>query len=169
MLNQVIEKLLDFFVENEVIYVLEKNKFFQPFIKRLRDKEVMIPITKYLFFGVLTTFISLGSFWLLLHFTSLNENLCNFISIVCGIVSAYVLNRNYVFESKEKNILKEFSKFVMARVASSLFDMVSFYIFATCLSFNEMAVKVIISIVVVILNYFLSKLLVFKNKAKKAS
>lgn len=164
MLNQVMEKLLDFFVENEVIYELERNKFFQPFIKKIRDREFMIPIMKYLLFGFLTTVISLGSFWLFLRLTNWNENVCNFLSIVLGILSAYILNRNYVFESKEKNILEEFSKFVMARIASTLFDMVSFYIFATCLSFNEMIVKVIISIVVVILNYFLSKILVFKKK-----
>ena len=95
--------------------------------------------------------------------TTLDENICNFFSIVIGIVSAYALNRQYVFESKEKNILKEFSKFVMARVASSVFDMVTFFIFATWLSLNEMAVKIVISVVVVILNYFLSKLLVFKK------
>lgn len=163
MLDKIIEKFLDFFINSDVIQSMKRNEFMEDFVQKLEDTKFMTHIIKYLIFGVLTTIISLGSFWLLLK-TNLNENICNFLSIVIGIVSAYVLNRNYVFESKEKNIAKEFSKFVMARAASSLFDMVAFFIFATCLSLNEMVVKVIISIVVIVLNYILSKLIVFNKK-----
>lgn len=163
MLDKIIDKFLDFFIDSDVVQFLKKSDSLKPFIQKIEDKKFMIHIIKYLIFGVLTTIISLGSFWILLK-TSLNENICNFLSIVIGIFSAYVLNRNYVFESKETNILKEFSKFVMARIASSLFDMITFFIFATCLSLNEMAVKIVISIVVIILNYILSKLLVFNKK-----
>lgn len=131
------------------------------------NKKFIIHILKYLIFGVLTTIISLGSFYILIKMTPLNENVCNFLSIAIGIIAAYVLNRQFVFESKEQNILKEFSKFVMARAASSLFDMLMFFIFATCFKFDEMIVKIVISIVVVILNYFFSKLLVFKDNLSK--
>ena len=168
MLDKIIENLLDWLLADKLIIQLEKNKMFQGFVEILKDRKFMTHIIKYLFFGVLTTIISLGSFWILIHFTTINENISNFISIVLGILSAYVLNRFYVFESKEKNILKEFSKFVMARVASSLFDMITFFIFATCLSLNEMMVKIVISIIVIILNYVLSKWLVFKENGKKA-
>ena len=167
MLDKLIENILDFVIEDKMIQTLEKIPAFREFIKKIKDKSLMIHIIKYLFFGVVTTILSIGSFALLIELTTLNENICNFISIIVGILSAYVLNRQYVFESKEKNILKEFSKFLMARVASSVFDMASFFVFATCLKFNEMIVKIIISIVVVILNYFLSKLLVFCQKEKK--
>ena len=71
-----------------------------------------------------------------------------------------------MFNSKEKNILKEFSKFVVARIISMLFDMLCFYIFATLLKFDEMIVKVIIQVAVVILNYILSKIMVFTKKEK---
>lgn len=168
MIDNIIEKILDFFLEDKLIDSLEKIPVFQGIISKMKDKPFMIHIIKYLFFGVVTTILSIGSFYLLIKLTNLNENFCNFISIVVGILSAYILNRLYVFESKEKNILKEFSKFLMARIASSLFDMITFFVFATCLSLNEMAVKIVISIVVVILNYFLSKLLVFcKTDDKK--
>jgi len=163
MLDKIIDKFLDFFIDSDVVQSLKKTESLKPFIQKVEDRKFMIHIAKYLIFGVLTTIISLGSFWLLLK-TNLNENICNFLSIVIGIISAYILNRNYVFESKETNIAKEFSKFVMARVTSSLFDIVTFFIFATCLSLNEMAVKIVISFVVIILNYILSKALVFNKK-----
>ena len=163
MLDKIIDKFLDFFINSEVVQSLKNIESLKDFIKMIEDRKFMIHITKYLIFGVLTTIISIGSFWLLLK-TNLNENVCNFLSIVIGIIFAYILNRNYVFESKETNIAKEFSKFVMARVASSLFDIIAFFIFATCLSLNEMAVKIAISFVVIILNYILSKVLVFNKK-----
>lgn len=165
MLDNVLEKILDFLLDSDVVQSLKKQSSFRGFIEKIEDKKFMIHILKYLIFGVLTTIISLGTFWIFITFTNLNENICNFLSIVIGILAAYALNREYVFESKEKNILKEFSKFVMSRIMSSLFDIFMFFIFATCLSFNEMVVKIVISVVVVILNYILSKLLVFKEKA----
>ena len=163
-MNQLIEKFLDALLASNLLNVIEKMPGMHGPAQKLRDKPFMVHIIKYLFFGVLTIFFSLGTFWLLCQYTRLDENLCNFISIVVGIVSAYILNRIYVFESKEKNILKEFFKFAMTRVASSLFDMISFFILATCFSWNEIMVKIIISIAVVILNYVLSKSLVFKGK-----
>ena len=163
MLDKIIEKFLDFLIENKIVESLESFSFFQKFIKILKDKTFMIHIIKYLFFGVVTTVLCLASFWILIETTTLDENLCNLLSIAVGILIAYVLNREYVFESKEKNILGEFFKFAMARIASSLFDIITFFIFATCLDFNEMIVKTIIQVVVIILNYILSKLLVFRK------
>lgn len=163
-MDKAIEKLLDLLIDSEIVKSLENNKLFSKFVEILKDKKFMIHITKYIIFGILTTIISIGSLWLLVSFTTLNENLCNFISIILGILSAYILNREYVFESKETNIFKEFSKFVMSRIISSVFDMVTFFVFATCLSLNEMIVKIVISVVVVILNYVLSKLMVFNKK-----
>lgn len=164
MLDNLLEKILDLFLNSDVVQGLSRQPIFKDFIKKIEDKKFMIHVLKYLIFGVLTTIISIGSFWILINFTTVEENICNVLSIIIGILAAYVLNREYVFESKETNILKEFSKFVMSRIASSLFDIAMFFIFATCLSLNEMAVKIVISIVVVILNYVLSKLLVFNKK-----
>ncbi|MBO5141963.1 MAG: GtrA family protein [Clostridia bacterium] len=163
MLDRILEKILDFFLDSDVMLSLEKIDSLKGIIDKIKDKKFMIHIIKYLFFGFLTTVLSLGSFWILIEFSNLNENICNFISIVVGVLSAYALNREYVFESKEKDIFKEFSKFVMARVFSAAFDMITFFILVTCLSLNEMVVKILISIGVIIMNYFLSKLIVFKK------
>lgn len=165
MLDRIIERIIDFFVDNEITRKMEEKPSLRKFTEILKNKNFMVHIIKYLLFGVLTTIFSLGTFFVLIKTTNLNENICNFLSIVVGILSAYALNREYVFESKEKNILKEFSKFVMARIFSSAFDMITFFIFATCLSLNEMIVKIVISVVVIILNYILSKLIVFKKKS----
>ncbi len=162
-MNRLIEVLVDKILYGGLLEAMEKT-FLKKYISALKNREFVLHISKYIVYGVLTTMVSIVSFWFLFHYTSWNENVCNFLSIALSILFAYVLNRQYVFESKDKNIIKEFLRFVAARAFSSVFDMVSFYIFATLLSLNEMIVKIVISFVIILLNYFLSKWLVFRSK-----
>ncbi len=135
--------------------------------KLIKDKDYRKHIISYLFFGVLTTIICLGSFWLMRKFIpTMNENIANIISIVLAVIVAYITNRKYVFTSTEKNVVKEFLSFCSGRVVTMLFETASFWFFATVLNFNEMIVKIGNSVVVVILNYIISKFLVFKEKKK---
>ena len=136
-------------------------------INKLHDKEAMLELMNYLFYGVLATIICIGSFALLIKCTplgnsDLGENIANFISIVIAMISAYVMNRLFVFKSKEKNILKEFSIFVLARVFSMGIDMLIFFILATVFGINEFVVKLINQVIVTILNYIFSKKVIFK-------
>lgn len=134
----------------------------------LNDKEYMMHLFVYLIFGVLTTIVGLGSFWLLRrHLPQIEENLANAISIILAIVFAYFTNRKYVFKSKEKNMFKEFVAFASSRGLTFAFDMASFFIFASVLNYNEMIVKTIISIAVILLNYIISKVYVFKGVKEK--
>ena len=94
----------------------------------------------------------------------LNENIANIISIILAVVVAYVTNRKYVFSSTEKNIVKEFVAFCSGRAVTMIFETITFWLFATILGINEMLVKVGVSIIVVILNYIISKIFVFKNR-----
>lgn len=131
----------------------------------LNNKEYIKHLFLYLLFGVLTTVVSLGLFWLLREYAPfINENVSNALSIISGIIFAYFTNRKYVFSSIEKNMLKEFSKFFASRAFTFFFDMFTFFIFASLLKYNEMIVKICIAVAVVILNYIFSKILVFNKK-----
>ena len=85
-------------------------------------------IINYLIFGVLTTVVSLATYYICV-FTFLNpENpvelqIANIISWIFAVIFAYVTNRKYVFESKEKNKVKEATKFVGSRVFTLILDM----------------------------------------------
>lgn len=163
MLDKIIDKFIDALIDSLAATKLDNNKIFEKVKVVFEDKEHMRHIIKYLFFGVLTVIVSLTSFWCFMQMDIWNENICNFLSIILAIIFAYVVNRIYVFESKERNILKEFAKFIGARIISMIFEIVAFYLLVTRLSFNEMFIKIILTIIVVILNYVLSKLLVFKK------
>ena len=81
-----------------------------------------------------------------------------------SIVFGYVTNRILVFESKNKNILKEFGLFIGGRGLSGLLDSSLFYILVVLLMFNDIASKILINIIIVIINYVLSKKIIFKEK-----
>lgn len=133
-------------------------------------KEVIV----YLIFGGLTTLLSLVVFWFLTEIVVISQSTlpANIISNAAGIIFAYCTNRKWVFESKVKGfvpVLKEIGKFVTGRLFTVLFDLVFVYVAVDVLNGNDMLFKLISTVVVVILNYLISKFLVFARKKRSKS
>ena len=140
-------------------------------IKELYDRYK--EIINYLIFGGLTTIINLIVKYVLL-FTLLDaENafelqIAVIVSWIIACAFAYITNRIWVFESKSENILKEISKFYIARISTLGLEMIILYIFITALKFNS-NIWVIIwtlfaQVTVIVGNYILSKLIVFRKE-----
>ena len=131
----------------------------------LKYKEII----NYLIFGVLTTIVSLATYYGL-TLTVLNPDkalelqIANIISWIVAVTFAYFTNRKWVFENKEKANLAEASKFYLSRVSTLLIDMALMFIFVTKLGVNDKIMKIIVQVVVTILNYIFSKFLVFREK-----
>ena len=127
-------------------------------------KEVIM----YLIFGVLTTVVSLISYYLL-TITVLNPEsalqlqIANIISWVLSVAFAYVTNRKYVFESKSNDYIKEITSFVGGRVVTLLMDMLIMFVFVTVLHMNDKLFKLVSQVIVIIANYIISKIFVFKK------
>ncbi len=123
----------------------------------------------YIIFGVLTTVVSLAVYYISVFIFLNPENaiqlqIANILSWIAGVAFAYFTNRKYVFESTEKNKLKEAGKFVLARVATLIMDMIVMWLGVTVLLLNDKIIKLISQIVIIISNYIFSKLFVFKKK-----
>lgn len=133
-------------------------------------------IVNYLIFGVLTTVVSLATKYLLL-FTildaknSIQLQIAVIVSWIIACTFAYVTNRIWVFKSKSKNILKEAISFFAARLATLGLEMLIMFVFVTALGLNSnlwVIVWTLVSQVIIIIgNYVLSKLLVFKKEKKE--
>ena len=101
----------------------------------LKYKEII----NYLIFGVLTTVVSLVTYYGL-TLTILNPDkalelqIANIISWIAAVTFAYFTNRKWVFENKEKANLKEASKFYLSRVSTLLIDMGLMFVFVTSIS-----------------------------------
>ena len=102
--------ILRWFCKTKIFKMMEGNKALSKVTDFLKNEELVIHIFRYLVAGVLATIVNLVSFILLRHYTELNENICNIISIVLAVLFAYFTNRVYVFNSKNcliiaKNII----------------------------------------------------------------
>ena len=127
-------------------------RVFEPLYKKY--KEVLL----YLFFGVLTTVVSIGSYAFFNVALGINELIANVISWVLAVLFAFFTNRIWVFAAPTKTVEE------LTLVIEEIFLLV----FITMLHFNSMLIKFIAQVVVIILNYVISKLLVFrKDKSKK--
>ncbi len=71
-------------------------------------------------------------------------------------------NKKYVFIQKEKSI-REALPFYLSRLSTLLLDMLLMFILVTKLNMYDKICKLIVQIIIIILNYILSKLLVFKK------
>lgn len=133
-------------------------------------------IVSYVFFGVLTTIVSIGTFAVfnkLLGSEMLlgeqNYLLANVISWVFAVLFAFVTNKVWVFNSrtwKASVVAKELSSFITARLVSLLIDMALMFLFVDIIHTGDLVAKLIVQVVVVILNYVFSKLFIFKNRKK---
>lgn len=125
-------------------------------------------IINYLIAGFLTTLVSLAIYYIC-TFTFLNAEssvelqIANILSWIAGVAFAYFTNRKYVFESKSQNKLQEAAKFVSSRLITLILDMFVMWLGVTILHFNDKIVKIISQILIILGNYILSKLFVFKK------
>ena len=140
-------------------------------IKKVWNREVI----SYLIFGVLTTIVNIVVSYLFKAFLQIEENIASTIGIIASILFAYFTNRKWVFESnahtrKEKWI--EFGKFILGRSFTMVIEIIGvfllvdvFHTFYGFLSDNIAFLinKCIITVIVIILNFFISKFFTFKK------
>lgn len=133
-------------------------------IKKFLTKDIIL----YIIFGVLATIVNIFTFGILEGVLNWNENIANFIAIVVSILFAYFTNRVWVFRSeayKFKEKFNEFLRFISGRCLTMIIELIGCSIlFKTAIPM--MISKLAITILVVILNFFISKFFAFKNIKK---
>ena len=123
-------------------------------------------ILLYVFFGGLTTLVNIVAYYLLSR-TGMSTVLATSIAWVLSVAFAYVTNRRWVFESKAvtlREVAKEACSFAVCRLLSGLMDVAIMYVCVDLLHWNDMIIKIISNVLVIIANYVASKLLVFRNR-----
>ena len=133
-------------------------RILNPFYKK--NKEILL----YLFFGGLTFIVSIASYAFFNIQIGWNALVANIGSWILAVAFAYVTNRIWVFDSNAAaEFMKEITSFVGGRVATLVIEELILFIFITNLGMNSMLIKVIAQIIVIVLNYVISKLIVFKK------
>lgn len=121
----------------------------------------------YIFFGGLTTVVSIGSFVLFDTVLGIHELVANVLSWFLAVGFAYLTNRKWVFDSQAKGnaVWAEVVGFYGGRLLTLGMEEGILLAFATLLGFNSTAVKLVAQVAVLIGNYIISKFLIFRKKA----
>ena len=122
----------------------------------------------YILFGVFTTVVNIVVFAICADMMHLDTYISNFAAWVLAVTFAYITNKLWVFESKTtdaKELFREIVSFTGARVLTLGIDMVLMFVGVDILHINMLIVKVLANVVVIVSNYVLSKLFIFKKSA----
>ncbi len=124
----------------------------------------------YAIFGILTTLVNIIIYYIftdIFKLSFLGSNaylLATIIAWTGAVLFAFYTNKYFVFKKKEKtNIIKEMISFFSFRGLSLLFDIGIMFIMVELLTINDLISKVVANIIVILLNYFFSKLFIFKK------
>lgn len=123
----------------------------------------------YFGFGVGTTIVDF-SITYLLYALSVNVHVSDVIAWICSVTFSFTVNRIWVFETEKKRflgIMKEYSFYTSGRILTLLMQEGFVFLFVDILCWNPYLVKIPVAVLVVILNYFFSKWIVFPQKAQK--
>ena len=155
--------------QNFINFILKiSEKILPKKVFEIERKFLTIEVVLYIFFGVLTTVVNIGVFSILVSlFKNLDENIANIIAIVLAVLFAYFTNKDLVFASQASNFkekFQEFVKFMIGRAFTMVVEMLGFYFLFNMLNWNKFISKCLITILVIILNFFISKFFAFKKK-----
>jgi len=148
----------DVFAQRLLMILLPQQ--FQVFIAKRREKAL------YLFFGGISFLISVGCYAVFLHVFFLDDLAANLLSWILTTAFVFVTNRRWVFHGERKRgaeLGQQLLAFYAGRVATLLVEEAIIALFAVYLAFPGVPVKVFAQVIVIVLNYIISKKLVFKR------
>ena len=134
------------------------------FVKKLIEKIIKKESFRYLFFGGLTTLISIVIYSVCI-FAGLSVAISNTISTIIAISFAFCVNKIWVFESRDlsaKTTRKELIRFIVGRGATYVIETVLLVLMVDVMKLHPILSKNFTQVVVIVLNYLVSKFLVFR-------
>ncbi|WP_303976436.1 GtrA family protein [Streptococcus danieliae] len=143
-------------------------------MKTLIQKFFNNEVLSYLFFGVLATVIYLV-FRTLFFYLTQDAVVSAATANILAILFAFITNDLFVFKQKSPGRWERLVKFFMARLSTFLLDIGLSYLFVTqfpeiigqFVNHNLQAVNAIVALIsqvlIIVLNYLISKLFVFTN------
>ncbi len=150
-------------IENFFLNILDKIKL-KPLADLYRKhKEGW----RYLIFGALATIVNIAVYSVSFYVTHIDNAVSNVIAWVVAAIFAYITNKFLVFASKvdtKKALIGEITSFFSCRLFTLVVDEIIMIISVDKLGLSPFIMKVVANIVVIILNFVLSKLVIFKKK-----
>lgn len=125
------------------------------------------PVIAYIFFGVCTTCVNVGTYYVCYHVSGMSNISATVVAWVVAVLFAFVTNKLFVFDSKSLScrvLLWELSTFYACRMLTGVFDLAIMYTAVDVCDFNPPLWKAISDLIAIVFNFIASKFLVFIKK-----
>lgn len=149
-------RTLDIF---DKIMKLPVFRWFEPIY--IKYKETLI----YLFFGGVSFLLNIIMFIVIDKYLHINELINNIICWISCVLFQFFTNRTWVFDghvNTRREFIKQMCSFFSGRLFTLAIEEIILVIFIKLLGLNAIAVKLVAQIVVIILNYIISKKIIFR-------
>ncbi len=126
----------------------------------------------YLIFGFLAFVLNYILYFVFADAVAMHYMAATGLSWVLTVVFAYWTNRTFVFKSQNKEtkaVVTEFVSFIGARVATEVLELGLMYLMVDVMAVNDKISKLICQVIVILANYVLSKIWIFKDTSKKGN
>ncbi len=121
-------------------------------------------MARYIIAGICTTLVNIGIFSVLQYGTEMRMQTANIISILAAIAFAFVINKRFVFRKKSRDeVGKEILSFYGMRMISMGIEVLGMYGLTELGSVPDLAAKVVLQMIVIGMNYMVSKLYIFRE------
>lgn len=120
----------------------------------------------YGFFGLGATLINIFSFFLFRQAVGIDMIVSNVLAWTLAFVFAFITNKLWVFESKDwksQTAVKEMIHFLAVRLATLALDTFCMWLMVHVLAVNDLASKILVNILVIVVNYAASKFWIFRK------
>lgn len=124
-------------------------------------------ILRYLMVGVTTTIINTFAYHMLARRLGIYYLTSTILAWIVAVVFAFFANKFLVFRQKDTRLnvmIREFISFIMARLATGGLDVAVMWLGVSILNQNDLMIKIISNMIVIVLNYILGKFFVFGKK-----
>ena len=113
---------------------------------------------------MLTTLVNIAAYYLFAYPVAIGVEGSTALAWLVSVIFAFVTNKIIVFRANEKKrLVYEIVTFFASRLATGVLDMGMMLLFVTVLGANDMLIKILSNAVVIILNFVLSKIIVFRR------
>ena len=139
-------------------------------VKKYWNKFVNRESITYTFAGIMTSIVNFIIYYVLCNILEVENLIANTIAWVAAVSFAYIVNAFWVFQSEKESIFKEcmkIIKFFGARILSFLVEQMGMFLFVDGLKCNNLIVKAFLMVIVIVLNYFFSKIYIFSKQKDK--
>lgn len=139
-------------------------------IKKIWDKLMNREVISYLIFGVLTTLVNWVVYGAMVK-VGIDYRIATAAAWAVSVLFAFIVNKIFVFQSYNMQsafVVKEMTSFVACRGVSGVMEMVFMIVMVSWLRMDEYISKIIVSVIVVIVNYVFSKLFIFRKSEEKS-